>query len=163
MAEDFLKYLTFEVASQLYAISIDKVREIITGCDSITTVPGFPHFARGIIHLRGNVVPITDLRRRFRLEGDVQGDGCIIVTECEGEHTELVGFAADKVNAVLDFEVTEIKQPPALIRGADYIKGIIKVKDLYLVIQNTFQILDGSMKMVFCLFSPTSKERVIFI
>ena len=141
MAEDFLKYLTFEVASQLYAISIDKVREIITGCDSITTVPGFPHFARGIIHLRGNVVPITDLRRRFRIEGDVSGEGCIIVTECEGAHTELVGFAADKVNAVLDFEASEIKQPPTLIRGADYINGIIKVKGQIILILDPILLL----------------------
>ncbi|MBQ7990202.1 MAG: purine-binding chemotaxis protein CheW [Oscillospiraceae bacterium] len=117
------KYLTFTVDSRLFAVSIVNVREIMNNAAGITPVPEFPSYARGIIQLRGDVIPIVDLRSLFGLSRNEQI--CVIVIECR-ETGELVGLACDSVSAVEDLEDADIHPAPSLIRGADYICGVTK-------------------------------------
>ncbi|MBR4224458.1 MAG: purine-binding chemotaxis protein CheW [Oscillospiraceae bacterium] len=135
------KYLTFTVDGRIYAVSIVNVREIMNNAADITPVPEFPSYARGIIQLRGDVIPIVDLRRLFRLRESDQI--CVIVLECE-KSGELLGLACDSVSAVEDIEPEEIHAPPRLIRGADYIGGITKTdKGIILVIEPEHIVVTG--------------------
>ncbi len=124
------KYLTFE-AGGLYAVPICRVREILNNTAGITPVPGFPSYARGIIQLRGDVVPVIDLRRRFGVEEPASF--CVVVMENEMTD-EPVGFAVDRVCAVEDMLTDDIKKPPRLIKGADYIEGVCRKDDALVLI-----------------------------
>ena len=138
------KYLTFEVADGLYALPIYTVREIISDGSDVTTMPGFPQCAKGIIHIRGDVVPIIDLRCRFSApEGRTD---CVIVTDCSISETEYIGLAADKVCSVEDFEVAQIRKPPSFIKGAEFVSGIYKNRDRIALILSPELLVTDDMK-----------------
>src|SRR5437588_9432836 len=97
------QYLTFMIAGEEYAVSLLKVKEIIE-YDTITEVPKTPEWVRGVINLRGSVVPVIDLAVKFRQSPSVAGKlTCIVITEveCEGEAT-VMGVMADSVRQVID-------------------------------------------------------------
>lgn len=119
------KYLTFFFGPEEYGIEILRVREII-GLMPITAVPRAPDYIRGVVNLRGKVIPVLDLRTKFGMAGvDETEQTCIIVVQ-SGE--ELVGVVVDKVSEVLDIADQDIVDAPAL--GAevntDYILGLGK-------------------------------------
>ena len=124
------KYLTFSLAGEEYGIGILKIKEII-GLMSITTVPRTPPYVKGVINLRGKVIPVIDLRLRFRLdEHDYNERTCIIVVETSGRSgTILMGIVVDSVSEVLNIKPEDIEDTPAF--GAqldtDYILGIGKI------------------------------------
>ena len=130
MANQEGKYLTFTLAEEEYGIGILKIKEII-GMMSITSVPRTPDFVKGVINLRGQVIPVVDLRRRFGMdEIDYTERTCIIVVEIEGEiGTIMIGIVVDSVSEVLNIKGEDIEPAPTF--GArlntDYILGMAKM------------------------------------
>jgi len=121
------KYLTFKLADEDYGLSLLKVREII-GMMPITSVPRTPDFVKGVINLRGKVIPVTDLRRRFEMpEIDYTDRTCIIVVEIRtAECTVQMGIVVDAVTEVLPVREDEIEPAPEFGASVDtrYILGM---------------------------------------
>ena len=121
------KFLTFFLAGEEYGIEILKVHEII-GMMPITRVPRTPEFIRGVINLRGKVIPIVDLRLKFGMESVEQtSETCIIVVHVEGIE---MGIVVDRVSEVLNIASGEIEDAPSFGRdvNTDYILGIGKTQ-----------------------------------
>jgi purine-binding chemotaxis protein CheW len=124
------KYLTFLLAREEYAIQVLKVREIM-GIQHITTVPQTPPDVKGVINLRGKVIPVTDLRLKFGLpETEYTQRTCIIVVQLQGESASQVGIIVDEVSEVLNLVQADIQDTPDFGRGVStpYILGMAKVK-----------------------------------
>jgi purine-binding chemotaxis protein CheW len=124
------KYLTFSLAGEEYGIGILKVKEII-GMMPITTVPRTPDFIKGVINLRGKVIPVVDLRLKFGMEKMVYTERtCIIVVEIEGASSSvLIGIVVDSVSEVLNIKGMDIEDTPTFgIRvKTNYILGMAKM------------------------------------
>ena len=123
------KYLTFSLGAEEYGISILRVKEII-GMLPIRQIPQTPEFIKGVINLRGKVIPILDLRLKFGLEElEATERTCIIVVEISGkEASVLTGIVVDSVSEVLTIRGSDIAETPDLgIRlNTDYIRGMAK-------------------------------------
>jgi purine-binding chemotaxis protein CheW len=138
------QFLTFTLSGEVYAIEILSIREIIDYGD-LTTVPMMPDFIRGVINLRGSVVPVVDLAARF---GDqpaaiTKRSGIIIIELADGESTINIGVVVDGVNAVLEIPPGDIEPPPsfgARIR-TDFIRGMGKVDGKFLVLLDVAKVL----------------------
>jgi purine-binding chemotaxis protein CheW len=130
MAHKDGKYLTFRMANEEYGISILKIKEII-GMMPITTVPQTPVFVKGVINLRGKVIPVIDLRLKFGIEGiDYTERTCIIVVEIVGEESPiLMGVVVDAVSEVLNIKGSDIEETPTFSTklDTDYILGMAKM------------------------------------
>ncbi|RLB26945.1 MAG: chemotaxis protein CheW [Deltaproteobacteria bacterium] len=125
------KYLTFSLAGEEYGIAILKVKEII-GMMSITSVPRTPEFVKGVINLRGKVIPVVDLRLKFGMqETEYTERTCIIVVEIVGQAgTVLMGIVVDSVSEVLNIIGGEIEDTPSFGTKLDteYILGMAKME-----------------------------------
>ena len=123
------KYLTFRLADEEYGLQILKVREII-GMMSITPVPRTPRYIRGVLNLRGKVIPVVDLRCKFGMEAtEDTEETCIIVAEVVvGDETVQMGILVDTVSEVLDIPAKDIEKAPDFGLGidADFIRGMAK-------------------------------------
>lgn len=122
------KFLTFFLGNEEYAIEILKVQEII-GLMAITPVPRMPDYIRGVLNLRGKIVPVMNLRTRFGLEEiDDTDETCIIVVQ-DGKY--LMGVLVDKVSEVVDIETEEIEDVPSVgvADQSEYLAGLGKVRD----------------------------------
>jgi len=123
------KYLTFSLAGEEYGVGILKIREII-GLMAITTMPKTPDYVKGVINLRGKVIPVIDLRLKFGMAVMAYNDRtCIVVVEIKGEgKTISMGIVVDSVSEVLNVKGSEIEETPSF--GAkldtDYILGMAK-------------------------------------
>ena len=108
------KYLTFSLADEEYGIGILRIKEII-GMMPVTSVPQTPEFVKGVINLRGKVIPVVDLRLRFGMDSiDYNERTCIIVVEIEGPSgTVMIGIVVDSVSEVLNIKTDEIEDTPA--------------------------------------------------
>jgi len=130
MADREGKYLTFALAEEEYGISILKIREII-GIMPITSVPRTPEFVKGVINLRGKVIPIIDLRLRFGMGPMEYTDRtCIIVVEINAQDITIqIGAIVDTVSEVLNIKAEDIEDTPAFGTSLDteYILGMAKV------------------------------------
>jgi purine-binding chemotaxis protein CheW len=130
MADKEGKYLTFSLAGEEYGIGILKVKEII-GMMPITTVPRTPGFLKGVINLRGKVIPVVDLRLKFGMEEMSYTERtCIIVAEMQGGSGNIqMGIVVDSVSEVLNIKGMDVEETPAF--GAkldtDYILGMAKM------------------------------------
>jgi len=139
------QYLTFSLGDEVFAMDIRSVREIIQYA-SMTIVPLMPEFVRGVINLRGSVVPVIDLRARFgRSRAEVGKKTCVIIFDAvvEDEKVEL-GLLVDSVSEVIEIAVAHIEQPPQFgntIRR-DFIHGIGKVGKEFIVILAPERALD---------------------
>jgi len=130
------KYLAFALADEEYGISIMKIQEII-GSMKITTIPRTPEFVKGVINLRGKVIPVVDLRLRFGMEAiDYTDRTCIIVVEIEGQTgSVLTGIALDSVSEVLNIKGEDIEDTPSFgtklntedILGMAKVEGRVKI------------------------------------
>ncbi|MGD2149503.1 MAG: chemotaxis protein CheW [Desulfobacterales bacterium] len=124
------KYLTFTLADEEYGIGILKIKEII-GMMPITTVPQTPEFVKGVINLRGKVIPVIDLRLRFGMESiDYTERTCIIVVEMDGTvGTVQIGIVVDSVSEVLNIKGEDIEDTPTFGTKLDtnYILGMAKM------------------------------------
>lgn len=125
------KYLTFTLSEEEYGIGILKIKEII-GMLPVTTVPQTPKFVKGVINLRGKVIPVIDLRLRFGMESiDYTERTCIIVVEIDGASgTVQIGIVVDSVSEVLNVKTEEIEDTPTFGTrlNTDYILGMAKME-----------------------------------
>ncbi|MBU1168777.1 MAG: chemotaxis protein CheW [Proteobacteria bacterium] len=131
------QYLTFTLDEEVYALDIKQVREVLDFTE-ITKVPRMPGFMRGVINLRGGVVPVVDLRLKFGLtKTEKKVDTCIIIMELtlDGETTR-IGALADSVREVLNLEPDQIEPAPKLGMRlkTDFIKGMGKKNDEFIII-----------------------------
>ncbi|MFH2091956.1 MAG: chemotaxis protein CheW [Pseudomonadota bacterium] len=124
------KYLTFSLEKEEYGIGILKVKEII-GMMPITSVPRTPAFVKGVINLRGKVIPVVDLRLKFDMgEIPYTDRTCIIVVEIDADDdTVLIGIVVDAVSEVLNIQEEDIEQTPAFGTklNTEYILGMAKM------------------------------------
>ncbi len=131
MSEREGKYLTFSLADEEYGIAILKIKEII-GMMPVTSVPQTPEFVKGVINLRGKVIPVIDLRLRFALEvSEYTERTCIIVVEIAGLSGNVVmGIVVDSVSEVLSIRGEEIEDTPNFGTKLDtnYISGMAKTE-----------------------------------
>src|SRR5215469_11270291 len=112
--QEVQQYLTFMIAGEEYGISLLKVKEIIE-YDTVTPVPKTPEWIRGVINLRGSVVPVIDLAVKFRLPSSVASRlTCIVIAEVQcGSEATVLGVMADSVRQVIDLKPNDVEQPPA--------------------------------------------------
>jgi purine-binding chemotaxis protein CheW len=131
MADREGKYLTFTLAGEEYGIGILKIREII-GMMAITSVPQAPDFIKGVINLRGKVIPVIDLRLRFAMPAvDYTERTCIIVVQINLQATTLnIGIVVDSVSEVLNISGTNIEDAPMFGTqlNTGYILGMAKIE-----------------------------------
>jgi purine-binding chemotaxis protein CheW len=138
------QYLTFMLGGEAFGIGIMAVKEIIE-FGGITDVPMMPESIRGVINLRGAVVPVMDLAARFGRPQTVPGKRtCIVIVELAGEDGHrLTGVVVDAVSAVLDIPAADIEPAPSFgtrIRG-DFIAGMGKVNGRFVILLNVGQVL----------------------
>jgi purine-binding chemotaxis protein CheW len=145
------QYLTFRLAQETFAVDVAKVREILDFV-SITKVPQTPDFMRGVINLRGSVVPVVDMKLKFGMEPTEKTvNTCIIVLEVIIENeTTIVGALADSVQEVVDLDPSQIEPPPriGMKLSIDFIKGMGKLNDEFVIILDTDRIFsfdDGAV------------------
>jgi purine-binding chemotaxis protein CheW len=140
------KYLTFSLSEEEYGIGILKIKEII-GMMPITTVPQTPDFVKGVINLRGKVIPVVDLRLRFKMDvKDYTERTCIIVVEIEGTSgTILMGIVVDSVSEVLNIKADEIEETPTFGTklNTDYIFGMAKMEGGVKILLDIDQVLSA--------------------
>lgn len=140
-----VQYLTFTLGEEVFAMDIRTVREIIQH-GAMTVVPRMPKFVRGVINLRGSVVPVIDLQSRFgRATTEVGKKTCIIIFDAsrDGEKTEL-GLMVDAVSEVIEILPTQIEPPPQFGTSIqrEFIRGMGKVYGDFIVILEPERALD---------------------
>ncbi|MET3131604.1 purine-binding chemotaxis protein CheW [Oxalobacteraceae bacterium GrIS 1.11] len=138
------QYLTFMLGGEVFAIGILAIKEIIE-YGGVTEVPMMPASIRGVINLRGAVVPVMDLSARFGRPPTALGKrSCIVIVELAGEDgRQVIGVVVDAVNAVLDIAAADIEPAPAFgarIRG-DFILGMGKVNGKFVILLDVEKVL----------------------
>jgi len=145
---DMDQYLTFILADEEYGVDILRVQEI-KGWDSVTPIPNTPVFIKGVINLRGTIVPIIDLRQRFGLEQTVYGKlTVVIVLKVVSETGERVmGIIVDAVSDVYNVTDEEMKPPPDFgsIVSIDYVKGLATVGEKMVIVLDIDHLLTSSV------------------
>jgi purine-binding chemotaxis protein CheW len=131
------QYLTYKLGDEVFAFDISKVREVLD-FTTITRVPKMPEFLRGVINLRGSVVPVVDLRLKFGMpKTDKTVDTCVIITDVnvDGEQTTL-GALADSVQEVMDLDPDGIEPAPKIGTGlnTEFIRGMGRHNDKFIII-----------------------------
>ncbi|MFU2210246.1 chemotaxis protein CheW [Desulfovibrio sp. JY] len=139
---ELLQLVTFSIGEEEFGVDILSVQEIIRMMD-ITKVPRAPDFVEGVINLRGKVIPIIDLRRRFGLSTrDHDKHTRIIVIEI---NNMIVGFVVDSVSEVLRIPASTVEPPPPVVSGleSEYISGVGKLEDRLLILLDLDKLLSG--------------------
>ncbi|HEX3037509.1 MAG TPA: chemotaxis protein CheW [Oscillospiraceae bacterium] len=137
------KYLTFWTDHQLFGVPISDVVQII-GIQEITPIPELPNYAKGVIDLRGSIIPVIDVRIRFGKEETKYDERtCIIVTNIENAH---IGFIVDAVDEVTNIDDDAISPPPKVSHDSTnaYLTGISKVENRVVLLLDTGKILTES-------------------
>jgi purine-binding chemotaxis protein CheW len=134
------KYLTFVLNREEFGIEIRYVMEII-GMQNITEVPDVPRYIKGVINLRGKVIPVMDVRLRFEMEERAYDDRTCIVVICIDEQS--VGLIVDRVSEVLDIPKGDVEPPPKGRRGENsrFIQGMGKAGEHVIILLNANQLL----------------------
>jgi purine-binding chemotaxis protein CheW len=140
------KYLTFQMAKEVFGIEILKVQEII-GMMPVTRVPKTPEFVRGVINLRGKVIPVIELRRKFGMERREDTDRtCIVVVQVAGAAgTVTMGLLVDEVSEVLNVGQEQIEAPPSFGANVDtdFILGMGKVGQKVVMLLDADKVLSS--------------------
>jgi len=136
-AAETTQYLTFMLGDEVYALDIGKVREVLD-FTTVTKVPRTPDFMRGVINLRGSVVPVVDLRLKFGMSATQKTvNTCVIITEVTVDNdTTVLGALADSVQEVIDLAPADISSAPKIgtrLR-TEFIRGMGKRDDRFLII-----------------------------
>ncbi|MBL8753275.1 MAG: purine-binding chemotaxis protein CheW [Planctomycetes bacterium] len=131
------KYLSFQLSKEEYGIAILKVREII-GMVDVTPLPRTPEFVRGVINLRGRIIPVIDLRRKFGMApSEVTNETCVVVVDVgrDADSAFRVGCIVDTVSEVLSIGAEHFEATPRCANtDGDYIAGLAKLKDRVLIL-----------------------------
>lgn len=140
------KYLTFSLGGEVYGLEILKVQEII-GIMTVTRVPRTPEFVRGVINLRGKVIPVVDLRLKFGLDKVVDTERtCIIVVQVTKDDTSVtMGVIVDEVSEVLDISGAQIEEAPEFGGQVDteFIMGMGKIEKKVIMLLDVDRVLTG--------------------
>lgn len=146
------KYLSFRLANEQYGIEIKFVTEIV-GQQKITEVPDMPQFVKGVINLRGSVIPVVDVRLRFKMQPrDYDDRTCVIVVE---SNETSVGLVVDTVNEVIDIPADKVSAPPQVAQEEvkRYINGIGRL-------ENEVIILLSIEKLLYEHFNESNKAKI---
>lgn len=138
--EEILQLVTFHVGDEEFGVEILEVREINRMME-ITRVPHAPDFVEGVINLRGQVIPVVDLRKRFGLQAVERDKSARIVVVELGER--VVGFLVDSVSEVLRVPRGLVEPPPPIVGGIDaaYIEAVVKLEDRLLILLDLRKLL----------------------
>lgn len=141
-AGNVTQIVSFRLANEEYGVDIMRVQEIIL-MGQITQMPEVPDFICGLINLRGHVIPIIDLRKRFHLPCSDNTEDTRIVVVNLGSRT--IGIVVDAVNEVLRINSEQIEPPPSSITGIDheYIRGLVKLENKLLILLNIESVLSA--------------------
>jgi purine-binding chemotaxis protein CheW len=142
-SDEVLQLVSFTLGKEEFGIDILRVQEI-NRTSSVTRVPNAPHFIEGVINLRGKVIPIVDLRKRFGMpQSQHDKNTRIIVVEVL---TKTVGFIVDSVREVLRIPQSVVDPPPPIVGGisSDYIEGVGKMDDRLLILLNLEKALSSA-------------------
>ncbi len=153
-----VQIVAFKLEKEEFAINIHHVREVLK-MTQVTPLPQSAHFIEGVINLRGEVIPVVDLRKRFELDSGERGEHTrIIIVEIQGNK---VGLIVDSVTEVLRFPPAAIQPPPSRIAGTrtDYIEGVGKVDDRLLIILRLDKILTTEEKITMEEFAHAGPEE----
>jgi purine-binding chemotaxis protein CheW len=158
------QYLTYRLADEVFAFDISKVREVLD-FTTITKVPKMPDFLRGVINLRGTVVPVVDLRVKFGMpKTDKTVDTCVIISEVnvDGEKTVL-GALADSVQEVMDLGPDSIEPAPKIGTGlnTEFIKGMGKHNERFIIILDIDKIFSAEDLAAVHADRPEAAETVV--
>jgi purine-binding chemotaxis protein CheW len=128
-----MQLVVFDLASESYGVDISAVREIIR-MQAITRVPGAPQYVEGIINLRGQVIPVVDLRKRLDLKANEQTPDSRIVWVTINEHD--VGVIVDAVTEVLRIPIASIEPPMEMVSSidTDFVRGIAKLENRLIIL-----------------------------
>ncbi len=155
-AEDVVQLVGFEVAEELFGVDILMVQEILKDI-AITAIPDSPDSIVGVVNLRGNIIPVVNLRKRLKLSGDKAGheDKVWIIILNIGDRT--TGFLVDRVTRVIKVQTKSIMPPPELVVSggleSDYIRGVCKQN------QELLAILDFNRILLVDEFKKLSAEK----
>ena len=152
------KMAVFMLEDQPYAIDIMKIKQIIRPL-KITKLPKAPDFLEGVINLRGVVIPVIDMRKRFNMsERDEEIETKVIIASVD---RKIVGVVVDEVTEVVPVAKSEIQPPPKVIRGveATYLMGVCRYQDDILLILNLDEILTSEEKITLDTLGKTSKPK----
>ena len=156
--EGLMQLVGFEVGKEIFGVDILMVREIIRSAP-ITAVPNSPEFVEGVINLRGDIIPVIDLRKRLNLYRDeTQDKNWVLILEVEGSVT---GFVVDRVDDVLKIDKNNIEAAPEIVLAgleSQYIRGVCEVADKRLMILLNFDsiLLANEIKQL----KETNNDRV---
>ena len=140
-----VQVVSFQLGSEEYGVDISQVQEIIRMVE-ITHVPRAPHFMEGVINLRGQLIPIIDLRTRFGMQRiDATKSTRIVVTEIG---TKRVGIVVDAVSEVLNIPIENVEDAPEMIAGVgtEYIQGVGKIDDRLIIMLDLTMVISGEEK-----------------
>ena len=131
------QYLAFKLDQEIYALDIEQVREVLD-FTKVTKIPQMPEFMRGVINLRGGVIPVVDLRFKFNMSATEKTlDTCIIIIEITiDQEVKILGVLADSVQEVMNLDSDQIEPPPSIGTRLDtkFIKGMGKKNDDFIII-----------------------------
>jgi len=161
LAELAGQYLTFVLADETYGVAILKVQEII-GIVDVTKVPRLPDFVRGVINLRGKIIPVVDLRLKFNLSGTEDTDRtCIIVMQVTNSDDEVtMGIIVDEVSEVTDIDPNQIEPPPSFgsaIDG-DFIVGMGKLDERVIMLLDVDRVLGATAGIALAAMDASSPQ-----
>lgn len=134
--------VVFSIADEIYGVDIHQVKEIIR-VPEITRVPRTPDFVEGVVNLRGSVIPVLDLRKRFGFaSGEASSDQRIVVMEVANQ---TVGMIVDSVSEVLQVDVEEVEAPSPYVVSVDsqYIAGIVKLDERLIILLDADRVLSN--------------------
>ena len=157
-------YLTFKLGEEVFAVDVRQVHKVLEFQD-ITKLPGTPDFMRGIINLRGLVVPVVDMRRKFGMEEmEITINTCIIVLEIgSGDNSTIIGALADSVKEVFEFEDGQVSPPPRLGNWSkmEFILGIGKREDEFIILLNLNRVFSTDEILILGAAGEESEEEIL--
>ncbi|MFP4565657.1 MAG: chemotaxis protein CheW [Spirochaetaceae bacterium] len=140
------QYLTFVLDNENYALNVGRVREVLE-LTEVTKIPRMPDYMKGVINVRSKVLPVVDLRLKFGMpEAEETVDTAIVVTDvAAGEDSVTIGCRADAVDQVIDIPPENIEPPPRVGTriSADFIRGIGKVEEKFIIILNLDRVFEA--------------------
>jgi len=144
--EEQYQLVTFKLGEELYGVDIMDVKEIVK-LQEVRLIPNAPFYVEGIINLRGEIIPIIDLHKRFRIqktvtsEDDLQDAGFIILNIQNNK----IGIIIDKIARVVTVKGDEVREPPQMVSGigTEYIEGVVRQESGYLIMLNSRKLFNA--------------------
>ena len=147
--DTLLQLVTFQLGDELYGVDIMDVKEIVK-IQNVRPIPNAPFYVEGIINLRGEVIPIINLHKRFYIKKMAKAsddeigedEGGFIILDIEGNK---IGIIIDKVSRVVTVNQSDVQEPPQMMGGigSEYISGVVREEDSYLIILNTQKLFES--------------------